>query len=415
MTERTLRERIDGVLDRVDIVDVVGRVVPLRGGRATRGKCPFHGSTSESLSIVAAPQGGGKPFAHCFGCGWHGDAVKFVADFHGLEFMDALVRLEQDHGLEGLTAAPVHREKAPQSRREGARQLVDSAALGRFVWETGVADFDAIRTYFRARAVPDAMLTPERLRDFRFVRVAPIVPWEIGRKPTSVPTAPAIAALIRRPIPPAGVEGGKAWQAIGAHITFLAPDLADKMTRQRGDGSLYPARKMCGDAKGGCVVLGAYHTHVPIYVGEGNETVFSGMDLAKAGDDACGLAALSLDNLQGFPLTARKGALPLYDIQPDPARPGLAFQHDGKVIGLIDADMKPLRGVKDQATGRWRGLPIISARGDPITWRAIGTAERATICAELFVKSWRAAGSRRVEAFRAPMGMDFNDVGRAAA
>jgi DNA primase len=40
-------------------------------------------------------------------------------------------------------------------------------------------------------------------------------------------------------------------------------------------------------------------------------------------------------------------------------------------------------------------------------------AERATICAELAVQGWRAAGANPVRALRAPMGMDFNDAAAA--
>jgi DNA primase len=410
--EQAFRARVAKVLDKADIVAVVGGAVKLGLGRTPRGKCPFHGSNSDSLTVYPEPRKSGTPYAHCWGCGWHGDAIKFVADFHGLPFMDALVRLEGDHGLDGLAAQPVRRERAPQVRSTRERELVDAATLGRFIWDTATADGDAVRTYLRGRGVPAGVLTDDRLRDFRLCRVAPIVPWEVGRRPTSVPTAPAIVGLIRRPVDP---DGGPSWRPIGMHVTFLTPDCTAKMARMRADGSPYPARKMLGAARGGCIVLGRYQAHVPLFVGEGNETVLSGMALAEAPEDACGLAALSLDNLQGRPLRARKGALPLYDLRPDPANPALAFAHDGPVTGLIDADMKPLRGVRDPATGGWRGEDVIEARGARPIARTISTAERAAICAELFVKSWRAAGSRRVTAARPPMGMDFNDLGRAVA
>ena len=106
------------------------------------------------------------------------------------------------------------------------------------------------------------------------------------------------------------------------------------------------------------------------------------------------------------------GVLPLFDLRPDPQRPGVAFAHDGPVTGLIDADMKPLAGPIDRETGKPRGLPVQERPGGPVVHRTITTGERAEICAALFTLRWRAAGCRRVTAIRPPMGQDFNDMAR---
>ncbi|MDU0220451.1 hypothetical protein, partial [Escherichia coli] len=83
---------------------------------------------------------------------------------------------------------------------------------------------------------------------------------------------------------------------------------------------------------------GRYDDAAPLYVGEGNETVLSGMDVLDAPENAVGLAALSLGNLQGGARLIR-GALPMFDIVPDPDRAAaLAWARRGPVIGLIDAD-----------------------------------------------------------------------------
>lgn len=401
---RAFQARIDQVLGRVDIAAVIGRVMKL--GRGNRGKCPFHGSESDSFSVAANPRRG-LPFAHCFGCQWHGNAIKFVADFYGISFTDALQRLEDDHGLDGAAAAPVQRERAPQRpRRRADRPLVDSATMGRWIWNSGKAELDALRTYLAAGGVPPEMLGAERLAHIRFTALAPIVPWREDSQPDSVPRAPAMVALVRRPL---------TWEPIGVHVTFLSPDLRDKMARKRGDGSAYPARKMLGEAKGGCVLLGRFAGDCPLYPGEGLETVLSGMGLDGAAAEACGLALLSLENLQGEPLRWRNGALPLFDIRPDPEKPPVAFAHGGRVTGLIDADMKPLRGPIDRETGKPQGLLVVERRGAPAVRRPITTAERATICADLFVKSWRRAGCSRVTALRPRMGQDFRDAARELA
>jgi DNA primase len=408
--------RIARLRDRLSIADVIGRAVKLRGrAPKQRGQCPFHGSKSDSFAI---DDDSGR--ARCWGCGWSGDAIQFVQDHYGLTFRESLERLEQTHGLDDLAAAPVARDRRPKERRrDPAGDPVDSAVLGAFIWDNGAADPDALRTYLRARGVPDAALSDARLGNIRFNPHAPIAAWAQNRSPDDMPRAPAMVALIRGPV--LDVErrpveaDAEAWPVIGWHVTYLAPDLRDKMRRRARDGGLYPARKMCGRSAGGAVVLGTYSRACDLYNGEGIETVLSGLGLARAGDAACGLALLSLDNMQGRARLWQNGALPLYAVEPDPERlPAFAFRHDGRVVGLVDADMKPLRGPVDRQTGEPRGLPVVDRRGGRVTRRSITGAERAAICAELFVKSWRAAGSRHVMAVRPRMGLDFNDAAREA-
>ena len=393
-----LQPRIDAVRDRVDIADVIGKVVKLGRGAKPRGKCPFHGSKSDSFAVDSD---GGR--ARCWGCQWSGDAIQFVRDFYGLDFREALERLEGEHGLDGLSAAPVRRTKVEKPRRRGV-EVVDSATFGRLLWDRARRDHDAVRVYFRSRGLPDEALGDDRLRDIRFLGVAPIAAWRVDRKPDSVPQAPVMVALVRAaPGHPAG-----SWAPIGVHATFLRPDFAGKMDRRREDGSPYPARKMLGEAGGGCVVLGRPDDAAPLYVGEGLETVLSGMVLGRAPAGACGLAALSLDTLQGRPLLIR-GALPLFDPRVDPETPGLAFARSGPVVALIDADMKPLRGPIDPRTRQFRGVPVIERRRTPIVRRAVSTAERAALCSALVTQSWRAKGCR-ASAMRPRMGQDFNDA-----
>ena len=55
--------------------------------------------------------------AKCWGCGWAGDAIKFVQDQYGLSFADALAQLESGHTGD-LAATPRRREKQAMPRRE---------------------------------------------------------------------------------------------------------------------------------------------------------------------------------------------------------------------------------------------------------------------------------------------------------
>lgn len=410
-----LQARIDAVRANVDIVAVIAKGgVVLSKGRNPRGKCPFHGSKSDSFAVYPD-----KGYARCWSCPWSGDAIRFVADTYGLSFGEALRELEEKSGLDGLTANPVQYRKT--ERRQPERPLIDSAAMGRWLWRRATHQPDAVRTYLAARGVPRAMLGDHRLGDIRFHPFAPIAPWPEGQDgpDRDCPKAPALCALIRQP--ETGPDGRVLFRPIGLHVTFLAPSLEAKMVRTMRDGRTWPDRMMMGRAGGGCVLLG--HTtaaedgpcvtidpQAALFDGEGIETVLSGMALCGAGDAAIGLAALSLGNLEGQPRLWKGGIWPLFDIRPDPERRGIAFPHWGPVTVLVDADMKPLRGPKDPRTGEREGLPIVERRGGPIVRRAITTAERAEICAALTVQNWRAAGSRRARAVRPHMGMDFNDA-----
>ncbi len=86
---------IDELLTRVDIVDVIERRVPLKkAGREWTACCPFHNERSPSFYV--SPQ---KQFFHCFGCGAHGSAIKFIMDYDRLEFPDAIEELAQSVGM----------------------------------------------------------------------------------------------------------------------------------------------------------------------------------------------------------------------------------------------------------------------------------------------------------------------------
>lgn len=86
---------IQDLLNRVDIVDVVGRYVQLKkGGANFMGLCPFHHEKSPSFTVSPT-----KQFYHCFGCGAHGTAINFLIEYSGLGFIDAVKDLAQDVGI----------------------------------------------------------------------------------------------------------------------------------------------------------------------------------------------------------------------------------------------------------------------------------------------------------------------------
>ncbi len=86
---------IDELLSRVDIVEVIESRVPLkRAGRDHKACCPFHDERSPSFTVSSS-----KQFYHCFGCGVHGSAIKFLMDYDRMEFVDAVEDLAARAGL----------------------------------------------------------------------------------------------------------------------------------------------------------------------------------------------------------------------------------------------------------------------------------------------------------------------------
>ena len=90
------RAFIDQVLSSTDIVDVINEKVNLtKNGANFKGMCPFHNEKTPSFNVSSS-----KQFYHCFGCGAHGDAIKFLQEHDNLTFIEALTKLAQAAGLE---------------------------------------------------------------------------------------------------------------------------------------------------------------------------------------------------------------------------------------------------------------------------------------------------------------------------
>jgi DNA primase len=115
---------IQDLLNRVDIVDVVGRYVQLKkGGANFMGLCPFHNEKSPSFTVSPT-----KQFYHCFGCGAHGTAIGFLIEYSGLGFIDAVKDLAQGVGM----IVPEQDRLPPAQRAEvQARSLALSEVMTR--------------------------------------------------------------------------------------------------------------------------------------------------------------------------------------------------------------------------------------------------------------------------------------------
>ena len=120
---------LDDLLARVDVVEVVGERVQLKkAGRNYSGLCPFHQEKTPSFTVSAD-----KQFYHCFGCGAHGNALRFLMEYDKLRFPEAVEQLAGRLGMEvPREGADDPRAQARErKRKEGVNLLELSASFFR--------------------------------------------------------------------------------------------------------------------------------------------------------------------------------------------------------------------------------------------------------------------------------------------
>lgn len=87
---------IDQILDRTDIVDLIGQRVKLKKtGRTYSGCCPFHQEKSPSFHVYRD-----KQYYHCFGCQANGNAIRFLMDHDQLNFIEVMKQLSSQTGID---------------------------------------------------------------------------------------------------------------------------------------------------------------------------------------------------------------------------------------------------------------------------------------------------------------------------
>jgi DNA primase len=145
---------IQELLARADVVEIVGRHVPLKkGGANYMGLCPFHGEKSPSFSVSPT-----KQFYHCFGCGKNGNAISFLIEHAGMNFVEAVKDLAQQYGMQ----VP-EEDTSPQDRARAAQQREKQATLTDVLEKAGEAYRKHLKQspraidYFKGRGVSGAV------------------------------------------------------------------------------------------------------------------------------------------------------------------------------------------------------------------------------------------------------------------
>jgi DNA primase len=149
MAGRIPEQFIDDLLARVDIVDVIEQRVALKkAGRDWTARCPFHDERSPSFTVSPA-----KQFYHCFGCGAHGSAIKFLMDYDRLEFVDAVEDLASRVGLKVPYEGGGRR--APSEDSLDLYALLDATAK---FYQRELGKDEKARAYFDSRGLDAATI-----------------------------------------------------------------------------------------------------------------------------------------------------------------------------------------------------------------------------------------------------------------
>ena len=132
--------------ERADIVAVIGsRVALKKGGKDFLGLCPFHDEKTPSFSVSPA-----KNLYHCFGCGAGGGPIKFLREFEGLSFTEAVESLAASMGME----VPRQQSKTPA---RDLRPLFDAMGAAESYFKVQLKASSQAKDYLKRRGLTGVM------------------------------------------------------------------------------------------------------------------------------------------------------------------------------------------------------------------------------------------------------------------
>ena len=140
---------LDELRARTTLSAIIAPSVKLtKAGREFKACCPFHQEKTPSFTINDE-----KGFYHCFGCGAHGDAIRFLTDARGLPFMDAVKELAGKAGMDVPAPDPQSRER--QEKSAGLDDVMAAAQAWFAEQLDGIGGAEA-RAYLVARGISAA-------------------------------------------------------------------------------------------------------------------------------------------------------------------------------------------------------------------------------------------------------------------
>ncbi len=115
--------QVDEIKQKLNIVDVINRFVPLKKrGRNHIACCPFHGEKTPSFTVSEELQ-----IFKCFGCGKSGDIFTFLQEYERIDFHEALTELA---ALAGIVLKKSEFVSQEESRKKNLMEI--NTQVGKF-------------------------------------------------------------------------------------------------------------------------------------------------------------------------------------------------------------------------------------------------------------------------------------------
>lgn len=133
------------VRSKVNVSDIVRAKVSLtQKGQEFLGLCPFHNEKTPSFTVNDQ-----KKFYHCFGCGAHGDSIKFVSETSGFSYMEAAKKIAEENGIE------LPKQSAEQKRIfEAEEKILKALALANSCFQKNLTK--NVKDYLQERGLSEA-------------------------------------------------------------------------------------------------------------------------------------------------------------------------------------------------------------------------------------------------------------------
>ncbi len=148
-------QSLEEIKARIEIEEVVSDFLSLkRKGQNLWACCPFHDEKTPSFSVSPA-----KGIFKCFGCGKAGDAIEFVKEIEGLDYLEAMKFLGKKYGVELEEEPPTPEDLARQSQRESLFIVLNFAKeyFQKLLWEHEQGRAIGL-SYFKERGYPEKVI-----------------------------------------------------------------------------------------------------------------------------------------------------------------------------------------------------------------------------------------------------------------
>ena len=147
---RYSEDLIDEILERNDIVEIIGENVQLRrSGSRYVGLCPFHSEKTPSFSVNPA-----RHMYYCFGCHAGGTTITYLMEYHNYSFVEALQYLADRAGI-ALPEEAVSKEMRAASKRKAVLLEICKKAASYYYYCLKSPAGQRGADYFRDRGLSD--------------------------------------------------------------------------------------------------------------------------------------------------------------------------------------------------------------------------------------------------------------------